>query len=172
MSDVVVVDTNVPMTANGAADASSECVRACIAAVLDITSDRKRIALDDGWLIIGEYRNNLRSDGQPGLGDRFLKWVLTNWANPIRCELVRITPGAGGGENYAEFPDGEGLANFDPADRKFVAVASAHAARPPILQAVDSKWWGWREALRAAGIAVEFLCEADIRAKYEAKLGQ
>lgn len=171
MNGIVVVDTNVPLTANGAADASPDCIGACIAVIVGITSDRRRIALDEGWLIIGEYQNKLRSAGQRGLGDGFLKWVLTNRANPLRCELVRIRP-RDDGRAFEEFPDRGDLVGFDPADRKFVAVANAHPAKPSILQGVDSKWWGWREALQAAGIAVDFLCEADVRTKYEAKFGR
>jgi hypothetical protein len=68
---------------------------------------------------------------------------------------VRITPK---GESYEEFPDHPGLADFDPSDRKFVAAANAHPDRPPILQATDSKWWGWSEALEACGLSVVFLC--------------
>lgn len=170
MNDVVVVDTNVPVTANGAATASADCVLACVRVIVEITSDRRRIALDDGWRIIGEYRNNLRAEGQPGLGDRFLKWVLTDWANPRRCELVAIHER--NGEDFEEFPTVGGLEDFDPADRKSVAVASAHPDSPSIRQGVDSKWWGWREALTAAGINVTFLCEADVRTKYGAKVGR
>ena len=44
------------------------------------------------------------------------------------------------------------------SDRKFVAVANAHPAKPPILQSTDSKWWGWKEALQEVGITVHFLC--------------
>jgi len=170
VSDVVVVDTNVPLTANGLANASPDCIGACIGAIVHITSDGKRIALDDAWLIIGEYQNKLRSDGQRGLGDGFLKWVLTNRANPHRCEIIPIHS-RNDDRFFEEFPDREDLKEFDPSDRKFVAVANAHPDKPPILQGVDSKWWGWQTGLQAAGITVDFLCEADVRSKYEAKFG-
>ena len=138
-------------------------------AIVEITSDRKRIAVDNDWRIIGEYKHKLRSDGQRGLGDLFLKWVLTNRANPDRCELVTIRPVAD--NNFEEFPTHPGLTDFDPADRKFVAVAAAHPAKPLVLQGVDSKWWGWQTALAEAGITVTFLCPDDVRKKYEAKFG-
>jgi len=63
------------------------------------------------------------------------------------------------------------LINFDPYDRKFVAVAATHPDRPAILQATDSKWWGWKEALAECGVIVEFLCPADIEAGYNRKFG-
>ena len=39
----------------------------------------------------------------------------------------------------------------------------AHSEKPPILQAVDSGWWNYRDALRQNGITVDFICEDDIR---------
>ena len=50
------------------------------------------------------------------------------------------------------------LSSFDPDDRKFVAVANAHPGKPPIMEATDRQWWGWKEALHDAGITVHFLC--------------
>ena len=157
-----VVDTNVPMVANGGVpQASPECVKACAASLNGVVKDGK-LVLDDGWLIISEYKRNLRSDGQPGVGDAFLKWVLTNWANPGRCELVRITPDASHSSQFAEFPTDSRLKSFDPADRKFVAVALGHGGNPPIWQAVDQKWWDLRTVLGDCNVTVEFLCKTDM----------
>ena len=55
------------------------------------------------------------------------------------------------------------VSRFDPDDRKFIAVALAHSEKPPILQAVDSAWWNYRDALRQNGITIDFICEDDIR---------
>jgi hypothetical protein len=71
-----------------------------------------------------------------------------------------------GGE-FKEFPAAPGLATFDRSDRKFVAVACAHPSRPHILQATDAKWVGWSAPLARAGVHVRFVCEHEIRAKYE-----
>jgi len=168
---VVVVDTNVPIAANGGDEVAPDCVLACQSALVEVLGDRRRLAIDDDWRIIGEYRHKLRASGEPGLGDRFLKWVLTNWANPERCDLVPITARDEEAGEFEEFPKGEGLERFDPSDRKFVAVANAHAERPPILQGLDSKWWGWNAALASAGITVNFLCPAEVAATYERKFG-
>src|SRR5262249_4906186 len=119
--------------------------------------------LDDQWRIIREYRSNLRSEGQPGIGDALLKWVLTNWKNPKRCQLVTITQVGDNETDFLEFPSEPALQGFDPSDRKFVAVALAHAQRPPILQAVDSKWWDMKEALERNNVKVEFLCPYDMQ---------
>jgi len=120
-----------------------------------------KIVLDDGYLILSEYRAQLRSEGQPGEGDAFLKWVLTNQANPQKCDKVHINP-TEGGNSFAEFPNVPELRTFDPSDRKFVAAARAHPDSPPILNAVDTDWWVSRAALERHGVHVEFLCPRDV----------
>jgi len=160
---IVVVDTNVAVVANGKSEqASLGCVEQCVRRLRKITTDKDRLALDDQWRIISEYKNNLRSQGQPGIGDSFLKWVLTNLANRKRCELVKITPIGGSEDEFLEFPRDPDLENFDRSDRKFVAVTLAHRKRPPVLQAVDSDWWNARQALERNGVRMVFLCPNDI----------
>jgi len=166
-----VVDTNVPMTANNRfeGDVSGECVLACIRALKEIM-EKGRIALDNLYLIMKEYENNLRTSDQPGFGYAFYKWVKDHYANPIRCELVTITPKKEDSSDFKEFPCDSSLKNFDPSDRKFVAVSAAHNEHPPILQAVDSKWWGWKNPLSECGIQVNFLCPEDIAKKFTEKM--
>lgn len=154
-----IVDTNVPKTANGEASpqASSICVRICVVRLSEI-QQRHTLVLDDRWLIIKEYIGQLRSSGQPGVGDAFLKWVLTNQANPTRCECIPITP-TEDGSSFVEFPQDPALSGFDPSDHKFVVVALAHTEAPiPILNAVDTDWWHYRVALASNGVEVDFLC--------------
>jgi hypothetical protein len=166
-----VVDTNVAVTANGKSAASPSCVLECVTALRTIMRSG-RLALDDGYRILNEYRRHLAASGQPGLGDAFFKWVHDHQADELRCQQVRIRPRADDDQSFEEFPDHPGLGSFDPADRKFVAVAAACPDGPaPILQATDSKWWGWREPLAQCGIEVRFLCEAEVSAKYRQKMG-
>lgn len=166
--DLSVVDTNVPLTANEEADATPDCVFECIKALQYIMEDG-HIVLDETWLIVKEYMNKLSSTGQPGIGDMFLKWVLTNQSNPTRCTCVPITP-TDDHLSFEEFPDHPDLADFDISDRKFVAVSVAHGEYPPILQALDSKWWGWKDALDDCGICVRFLCPEEVERKYADKM--
>ena len=106
--------------------------------------------------------------GQPGVGDIFMKWVHDNrWSLP---DSDRVTISKDG-DSYKQFPEHEGLVNFDISDRKFVAVANAHPEKPPILQATDCKWWGWKNALKDVGITVHFLCSEYVKTKYEEKFG-
>ena len=161
---MVIVDTNVAVVANGKSEqASEECVDTCIGRLDQIIRGETKLVLDADWIILDEYSRNLNSSGKPGTGDRFLVWCLRNWTTPEQCDLVPITPIEGAETEFQEFPTDLELENFDPADRKFVAVAVAHCEKPPILQAVDSQWWDFRDALRRHEVTVEFICKHDIQ---------
>jgi len=119
--------------------------------------EKARLVLDDGWRIMKEYAANLRSTGQPGISDAFLKWVLTNYRNTERCTLVHLVC-VGEPHDFESYPLSAGLKAFDRDDRKFVAVALAHPDHPPILEATDAGWWLAQEQLAEAGVRVIFLC--------------
>lgn len=162
---VVVVDTNVVLVANGQhADVSPACVATC-ALRLQAIMQKGRLALDDCFRILSEYQNKTtpRTGNRPG--DAFVKWALQNNANALRVACVALEEHDQ--RAFASFPVDPDLANFDPPDRKFVAVACAHPERPPILQAADSKWLAWEGALERHGVTVEFLCPEDI-ARFQA----
>lgn len=152
----VIADTNVAILANGKSpQASPECVINCVRRLRQIQQS-EILVLDDRWLIIQEYQKNLSSSGQTGVGDAFLKWLLTNQYNPQRCQRIQITEISE--YNFAEFPKEPNLAGFDLSDRKFVAVAIAHPQKPPILNAVDSDWQDFCDLLAHHGVQVEFIC--------------
>jgi hypothetical protein len=154
-----VIDTNVLKVANGDHDGVSEaCVDECTRQVRAMQA-AGTVVIDDCYRIIREYLHEYRSDTQKGAGDVFLKWLLQHLANPGRVHQVPLTEL--GPDRYAEFPDPVLEPSFDAPDRKFVAVAHAHADKPPIWQAADSKWLAWWPALHAKGLRVEFLCPAD-----------
>ena len=168
-----LVDTNVPKVANLAtqpdpeSDVPDKCILACIKAVEHVIQ-KKGLVIDAGDEIFDEYRQQLSMRGQPGVGDGFMKWVHDNrWKFPD-VDRVTITRN---GDSYEEFPDHDGLIQFDNSDRKFIAVANAHPAKPPVLQATDSKWWGWKDALKEVGITVRFLCSDYVESKYREKFG-
>jgi hypothetical protein len=166
-----LVDTNVPITANRAARPDLipaerlSCVWACVEAIEHVTRTRGLI-LDAGDEIFDEYRRHLSLQGQPGVGDIFMKWVHDHRWILHDSQRVGITRR---GDTYDEFPLHDGLTAFDKADRKFVAVANAHADKPPILQATDSKWLEWKGALAEAGITVLFLCPEYVKTKHAGK---
>ncbi len=166
-----VVDTNVTTTANGANDdAPPSCVAASAKALQAVIASG-HVFIDDAGSIVAEYRSNLSASGQPGPGDAFLKWLLTHEWGGERVTRVAITP-AGDDQGFAELPLPPADVVYDPSDRKFLAVAAAHPEHPPVLQAFDTKWWGWRAALREAGVRITFLCEDAVARKYTEKMRQ
>jgi hypothetical protein len=163
----VVIDTNVLLVANGKhANVSHECRTECVKQLL---TQRKTglVVIDDGYRILSEYRKKTSPNQPKGVGDAFLKWLLQNQANPTHVNQVHITELAP--NIFAEFPDEALQPQFDADDRKFIAVANAHANKPPVLQAADSKWLGWSSALSKKGVHVRFLCPEDSRAAYRKK---
>lgn len=158
MRPAVVVDTNVPVAANGkASQTGPECQLACIDALESIRK-RNCVLLDSHDRIIEEYRRQLSPKGQPGVGDMFFKWLWDNQGNPRHCGFVEITPLSGHEEGFEEFPRDPALATFDKSDRKFVAVAIASGRKPVIFNAVDSDWRDHAAALERNGIRVKNLC--------------
>lgn len=166
---ICLVDTNVVIVANGEELSKEQecCIGPCVDMLQHITSGACKLVIDDGFHIVGEYLHKVDSKKQRGLGNAFLKWFFTNMRNPNKVDLVIITPD---GESYKEFPDHDGLKNFDSSDRKFVATANAHEKKPPIVQATDSKWWGWKKSLEAVGLSVHFVHEDYIRKTYKKKM--
>ena len=160
---MVIVDTNVAWVASGKSEqASEDCVATCVEKLEQINNDEMKLALDRERRIIDEYQA-LEQTGRFNIGYQFYKWVEMNWTNPERCDLVEITLVDGLEINFEEFPDDPALADFDPDDRKFIAVACAHPQKPPILQAVDEKWRDFLDALHQNGVTVEYLCEDEIQ---------
>lgn len=158
-----VVDTNVPIIANGKSHADPACVIACLDVLLDVRSDGM-IVLDDAMRILNEYMDHLSLAGEPGAGDAFMKWAWSVQADDNQCERVRLTPRyENGADDFAEFPDDPDLATFDRSDRKFVAAALASHREPVILNAVDSDWAESHEALARNGLTIRFLCPQHVR---------
>ena len=111
----LVVDTNVPKTANLALAPGKipqelvECVIACIE-VVEHVQKRGGLVIDSGDEIFDEYRRQLSMKGQPGVGDGFMKWVHDNrWKFP-NADRVKITKN---GNSYNEFPKHDDSDRFD-----------------------------------------------------------
>ncbi len=164
-----VVDTNVAMTADGRNAAASAQCQAASATALQEVMRGGHLFVDADGLILDEYIAALNVKGQPSLGRAVLTWFINNQWHPQRVSRVAITSTPRGPTLFLELarpPDG---VLYDPSDQKFLAVAAAHPDRPPILQALDSKWWGWQSALGAIGVTIDFLCPGEIVAKHVEK---
>jgi hypothetical protein len=149
-----VVDTNVLIVANGRQGEPVACRAACSQALVDI-QHMGTLVIDDASRILDEYRRHCSLKGQPGMGDKFIKWVYDSIAKTdLLCQVaINETNGS-----FTDFPESEKLRQFDPSDRKFVAVSVAHGKRPPILHATDRGWPRFAKALGEHGISVTSLC--------------
>ncbi len=150
-----VIDTNVLAVANGAhREAGPMCVGACVEFLREVKCDGV-IVLDSARRILQEYERNVRRGGQPRTGFQFYKWLRDTHR---RRREVEIHPKAGPHEDYEEFPNSPELSGFDPADRKFVAVALASQLDPTTANATDRDWAEYHRALAVHGVQVRFLC--------------
>jgi hypothetical protein len=156
-----VVDTNVPIVANGHPNTSSGSkvvsVDCRIAAVkfLQTIVGNGTVLLDIDGEIQAEYRRHLNPDGQPGVGDRFFLTIINSAPHLVeRLDLPKRLDG-----EYIHIPQDLIDARFDPSDRKFAALAAKE--RVPVMNTTDSDWLQHRELLNAVGINVKFLCGCD-----------
>jgi hypothetical protein len=163
----VVVDTNVPIVANGRSDPSKdertpspECRLAAVE-FLEATLSSRKVLLDYDNEIQAEYHRYLNPSGEPGIGDRFYLQMLNSL--PARVERVDL-PRNGDGE-YEDFPDDTDLRTFDRSDRKFAALARRTSS--PVANATDSDWLNYRDQLARNGIIVHFVCGCDRNTWYE-----
>lgn len=153
MSGKVVVDTNVPVAANGRGTHADEpCQEACIKAILNVRSDGT-VVVDDLDLIFEEYEKYLEWRGEPGVGDAFFKHIHNHMhSDPGRVLRIPITPVNDDKRGFDNLPKN----NLDHGDRKFLAVAVA--AKAPILNATDSDWRQQSRLLRSLSVQVKQLC--------------
>ena len=163
-----VVDTNVPIVANGRPDKSRgarrpsiDCRLAAIA-LLEALLERGQIIIDLAGEIQEEYHRHLDPRGQPGVGDRFYLQIINSGQQIYRIDLERRPDGS-----YVDFPTDPSLASFDPSDRKFAACARITGAE--VAVAIERGWVNHREALAVHGIDVDFVCGCgcDPRAWFE-----
>jgi len=154
-----VVDTNVPIVANGRPapndrPPSLDCRIAAVEFLQSLLRSGKVLVDQDGE-IQAEYRRHLNPAGQPGVGDRFYQAVLHSAPRLIeRVELPKDE-----GDEYADLPQALIAVNFDPSDRKFAALAKRENA--PVVNATDSDWLIHIQTIKTCGVEVKFICGCD-----------
>jgi hypothetical protein len=151
-----VVDTNVPIIANGRqnSNASIDCRIAAVTFLRTLLSSGK-ILVDRAGDIQAEYRRHLNAKGEPGVGDRFYQEVLKS--TPRRTERIKLPKRADG--EYVDLPQALVDAGFDRSDRKFAALGKREKA--PVVNATDGDWLEHHAVLERHGIQVEFVCGCD-----------
>lgn len=160
----IVIDTNVLLVANGAAQQMSGACRLECMQRLEKARTSEAVVLDRQFIVLGEYQHRLDPNRRPpGPGDFFVRHLLQNMANVAHVAQVDLTPTNPEKTDFREFPDDDELRRaFDPDDRKFVAASYTHLEKPPIVESADSKWLSWEERLSTHGIRLEVLCRQEL----------
>jgi len=148
---VVIVDTNVPLVANGSCEGVSAKCRLATIDFLESLLHRGKIAIDLEGAIEEEYRRQL-GVGSPGVGSRFIQKFFSEAADRV----VRVSAPIDGHGHHKKFKFDGTLKRFDRSDRKFVAVAVETGAE--IYNATDSDWLEHNEELSRRGIKLRFIC--------------
>lgn len=159
-----VIDTNVLITANKRAGLQDDdivleypqLVENCINSLNAIRNNGICVTLDFDDEIFDEYKSHMNFSGQPGVGDMFFKWLHYSRYSFPDSERVKLHQTENG---YEEFPLELESVNVDPSDKKFFAVSNAHPKKPEILQATDTKWWGYATSAWQCGIKIRFMDE-------------
>lgn len=147
-----VVDTNVPIVANGRnTHADERCQLTCVEKLESVVS-QDVVVIDNSRAILAEYGTYLRPSGMPGTGDMFYKHVLNFLHRPDRVRMVSVTPSEDLGRGFEELPENA----FDPSDRKFLAVAVV--ADAVVLNATDSDWGEHTALMDQLEVEVSQLC--------------
>ena len=149
---VFVVDTNVPVVANGrGTHASISCQISCIQKIISLMRGGI-VVLDDKGIIMNEYKRRLNFRGAPGVGDSFFKYLFDSQHSGNGVRRVTITCCDNEGKGSRELPENK----LDPSDRKFLAVATVSGA--VIVNATDSDWNEQQALTDSLGVEVEQLC--------------
>jgi hypothetical protein len=154
----VIVDTNVAVVANhqnnNVADA---CMDACVVFLTEVRRNSTVVVIDDGDEVRKEYTRAIQDSKPLQLGALFLVHVIRNQYNPHFVQRVNLEKNDEG--EFVDFPATGELAQFDPSDRKFAALARNQNL--PVTNATDSDWARFQHLLVANGITVNFLCGDD-----------
>jgi hypothetical protein len=145
-----VVDTNVPIVANG--DNQEICFECRFSTVefLERLMNSGRLIVDMGGSVEAEYWRHLKT-GYPGVGNRFIQHFFQ--AHAHRVDRIEITAD---GNNFAEMKFTGPLKNFDVSDRKFATLSKVTGR--PVYVSVDTDWAISKSDLENSGVEIEFLC--------------
>lgn len=162
-----VIDTNVwVMVDKDLNDVNTPSELDCIEQCRDwldafISCQSSRLILDDSYLILTEYRKDIK---RKGIGEDYLNRLE---AQP-RNRLIEVTIEFDD-KGLPKVPDVLYQCDFDLSDRKFVAVALAHNPRPTIVNAVDSDWCEKQDAVQQCGLIVHECCPNCVQETLERK---
>lgn len=158
MNHKIIMDTNVAVKAatpqQDCKEEEWEMRKICIYFIQNLTRNpESKLVLDLDYEIIKEYRNRIPKNTNEGL--IFWRWFDTYIGRISFEDFVKLDKDADG--NYSMFPLEERTKEFDLSDRKFVALSRTHSEHPPIIEAADGKWLGFKEVFEEYGVHIEFL---------------
>lgn len=158
MNNKIIMDTNVAVKAatpqQDCKDEELEMREKCIQFIGEFVNNPKsQLVLDMDYEIIGEYRNRIPTN--TNMGKIFWRWFNTYIGKISFENMVKLDRDSEG--NYVMFPLEDRTLEFDWSDRKFVALARAHSEHPPIVEATDGKWFGFKEVFEEYGVHIDFL---------------
>lgn len=147
-----VVDTNVPIVANGCAPQTDNRCRSSCVEKLRYLMEQGTVAIDDKDAVLKEYLNNFSRSAGRSVGNQFFIHIINNQYVQTRVQRAVVTPIDDERRGFEELPEN----TFDRSDRKFLAVAvSADAV---VLNATDSDWGEQKELMDTLGVEIEQLC--------------
>ena len=159
---IFVIDTNVILLAGTRTDRvpkdQVECYEKCILFLNDIVERGDKVLIDDEGMVIREYRQAYSVNDYPNMAAMFFEYSMGNY---VSCHLERIED-----DTYSDYPRDRVLLDFDPPDRKFIALAYVYDHGVPIVEGTDSKWGSIKDNLSKHGIEIIFIDENYIRDKY------
>jgi hypothetical protein len=166
-----VIDTNVLLVASAGHPGSPfiesnvppEQQRIVLDWLMAFRTDRRRnVVLDGLWKIWKEYHHKMT-------GQDIGLLVVTEKLQSVSVRTVDILYDKHG---HGCLPKELEKVVHDRADRKLVAVAMAYMATEGecnIVNACDSDWYDWEEALEQAGVVVEQLIDKWCRPRWKKK---
>lgn len=158
MYDKIIMDTNVAVKAatleRDCRDEELDVQEKCIKFIGGfVNNPESKLVLDMDYEIIREYRKRIPTN--TALGKIFWRWFNTYIGQISLDDMVKLAKDSDG--NYIMFPLEDRTEAFDISDRKFVALARAHSEHPPIVEATDGKWLGFKDVFEEYGVHIEFL---------------
>lgn len=150
-----VIDTNVPIVANGDSERVTIGCRLAAVQLLQRAVDKGMIFLDSAGAIQDEYRRYLNPRGEPGVGDRFYLEVINS--DPKKVARIDVEKGNNG--QYTDLSEEIIASAFDQGDRVFAAVARKSKAK--VYNTVDTDWVEHRAVIEKCGVPIVFLCGPD-----------
>lgn len=158
MNNKIIMDTNVAVKAatpwQDCKDEELYVQKKCAEFIgRFVTDPGSKLVLDLDYEIIKEYRNRIPRNTD--LGKIFWRWFNTYIGQISFDDMIKLEKDSDG--NYVMFPLEERTVKFDMSDRKFVALARAHTEQPPIIEATDGKWLGYKDVFEEYGVHIEFL---------------